>query len=399
MSSRRPSRELAKQILFFADDKTISARQEVAVPTVLAWATQGAGGDDEMRLRALLEDSSAEFFAFDRRAKWRSAWRLWQQLRKKRPSLAIMEGTGIGGGLPLLGARLWHGVPYVISSGDAVAPFVAARHPWLLPIFALYERLLCRYAAGFIGWTPYLTGRALSFGVRRAMTAPGWAPFTLHPDDAAHHRQRIRRMLGIDDEVLVVGIVGSLAWNARVRYCYGAELAHALKRIERTDLAALIVGDGNGRKYLEDIAGGRLNRTIFLTGRVTRQAVPEYLAAMDVASLPQSIDSVGNFRYSTKLSEYLAAGLPIVTGQLPLSYDLASQWLWRLPGESPWDEEYIAALVTLFSGLSRAEIAAKRAALPLYLPDFDRQRQMASVTEFIADILRRERKKRKIEKH
>ena len=43
----------------------------------------------------------------------------------------------------------------------------------------------------------------------------------------------------------------------------------------------------------------------------------EFLAAFDLASLPQSVDRVGSFRYSTKLSEYLAAGLPIVTSQIP----------------------------------------------------------------------------------
>ena len=50
--------------------------------------------------------------------------------------------------------------------------------------------------------------------------------------------------------------------------------------------------------------------------------MPNHLAAFDLASLPQSVDGVGSFRYTTKLSEYLAAGLPIVTGQIPAAYDL-----------------------------------------------------------------------------
>ena len=43
--------------------------------------------------------------------------------------------------------------------------------------FAMYERMLCRFSAGFIGWTSYLVGRAISFGAPRGMTAasgPGW---------------------------------------------------------------------------------------------------------------------------------------------------------------------------------------------------------------------------------
>jgi hypothetical protein len=52
---------------------------------------------------------------------------------------------------------------------------------------------------------------------------------------------------------------------------------------------------------------------------VARDAVPDYLAAFDVASLPQSCDQIGAFRYTTKLPEYLAAKLPIVTGELPVA--------------------------------------------------------------------------------
>ena len=52
------------------------------------------------------------------------------------------------------------------------------------------------------------------------------------------------------------------------------------------------------------------------------EEVVDYLAAFDLASLPQSVDRVGSFRYSTKLCEYLAVGLPIITGQIPAAYDL-----------------------------------------------------------------------------
>ena len=61
---------------------------------------------------------------------------------------------------------------------------------------------------------------------------------------------------------------------------------------------------------------------------------------MDVASLPQSVDGVGSFRYTTKLSEYLAARLPVVTGEIPLAFDLDDGWMWRLPGDAPWEERY-----------------------------------------------------------
>jgi len=138
---------------------------------ILGFATQGAGGNEEDRLRALLENFTAEVFPFDRRAKARTFFEILRLLLGGRFTLAVTEGTGVAGGLAVLIARIVRGVPYVVSSGDAVAPYLTARLPWLRPLFGLYERLLYRSAAGFIGWTPYLTGRALDLGVPRAMTA------------------------------------------------------------------------------------------------------------------------------------------------------------------------------------------------------------------------------------
>ncbi|HEV3257742.1 MAG TPA: glycosyltransferase [Gemmataceae bacterium] len=356
--------------------------------SILGLATQGTGGDDEARLRGLLAQVPTTLFPFDRAAKRRSFFRLLGNILRHRPDLVVMEGTGLSGGLALLLGWLMARVPYVIISGDAVGPFVAGRFPVLGPLFALYERLLCRCSAGYIGWTPYLAGRALSFGAPRAMTAAGWAPFPYSPERLAAGRARVRAALGIPPDALVFGIVGSLAWTRRVRYCYGHELIQALARLDRPEVRVLIVGDGSGRAHLERAAGDRLGRTIFLTGRVPRDQVPDHLAAMDVASLPQSVDRVGSFRYTTKLSEYVAAGLPVVTGQIPLAYDLGDDWLWRLPGEAPWDPTYIRALSELMLRLQPAELKARQAAVPRQLTQFDRDCQVNRVTAFVTDLLR-----------
>ena len=367
--------------------KTQGALPRTSHPSILAFATQGAGGDDEARLLTLLDNFDPIVFAFDRKGKWWSFRALVKALLKCRPHLVVMEGTGIAGGLAILLARLVAGIPYVVSSGDAVGPFVGRHRPLLGPLFGLYERLLCRLSAGYIGWTPYLAGRALTFGAPRVMSAPGWAPCSTSANQFADSRVRIRKELGIAPEDLVFGIVGSLAWTRRVRYCYGLELVRALGRTKRRDLKVIIVGDGDGRPHLEQAAGKELGVRVFLTGRVPREQVPEYLSAMDVASLPQSVDQVGSFRYTTKLSEYLAAGLPVVTGQIPLAYDLGDDWLWRLPGNAPWDERYLQALANLMEHVSSSELTAKQEAVPDHLPEFDRSRQVDRVTAFLMDLL------------
>ena len=134
---------------------------------VLAFSTLGHGSNDEARIRDLLRDVGCEPFLFDRARKLRMFRRLLLEMGRIRPDLVVMEGTGLAGGAALILARAVFGQRYLVSSGDAVGPWVGTRSRLLGPVFGLYERVLCRLAAGFIGWTPYLVGRALTFGTPR----------------------------------------------------------------------------------------------------------------------------------------------------------------------------------------------------------------------------------------
>lgn len=354
---------------------------------ILGFATQGAGGNEEQRLRGLLSRLPTEIFRFERRDKLGCFWRILRRLRGRRYKLAVMEGSGTAGGLALLLGRWLYGSRYVVSSGDAIAPFLAARWPWTAPIFEFYERLLYRNCSGFIGWTPYLVGRALTMGARRAVTAGGWAEYRYTPQRLAQSRAAIRSELGIPLDAIVFGIVGSLRWSRRVSYCYGLELVRAALEAAAPQARVLVVGDGDGRARLRDLAGEQLGRTIFLPGRVEYSRVPDYLAAMDVGSLPQSVDAVGSFRYTTKVSEYFSLRLPYVTNRIPAGYDLDYGGLWRLPGDSPWDARFVASLAGLMRELTREAVEKKRAAIPACLPEFCRNRQIDRVTQFLQDIL------------
>jgi hypothetical protein len=216
------------------------------------------------------------------------------------------------------------------------------------------------------------------------MTAPGWAPFRASRDV----RGEVRRRLGISEDALVFGIVGSLDWNPRVGYCYGWELVRAVSGAQRRSVVALVVGDGSGLEHLREAASG-LNGQVVFTGRVPRDEVPDYLGAMDVGSLPQSVDGVGAFRYTTKVSEYAEAELPFVTGEIPLAYDLDAGGLWRLPGDAPWDAAYIAALTRLMDRLTPDEVGEKRAAVRRWRELFDLETQRTHVSAFVSSVARR----------
>ena len=352
---------------------------------ILACATQGTGSDDETRLRALVSTLNPTFLSFNKREKRQSAFRLLRAIQSRQFNLLVLEGTGFAAGIAaIIGRKVW-GVPYVVSSGDAVAPFLSLRHPIGKPFYVWYEQSLYSNASGFIGWTPYLVGRALTYGVTRAMTVPGWASYVIDKPALERARRATRERLGIPSDSVVFGLVGSLNWSHRFSYCYGAELVRAARLTDGKTIV-VVIGDGTGLDKLRELAGDALGKTIFLPGRISRDQVPAHLAAIDVGCIPQSVDRVGTFRYTTKLSEYKAAGLPYVSNQIPMTYDLDDGSVWRLPGNSPWDPIFLGALAKLMKDMTHEVIRTKMSKVT-NLAQFDKEAQLARTTAFLLDIL------------
>lgn len=354
---------------------------------ILFFSTKGFGSNEDDRMKTLLSRLDAQHFHFDPssvKAKCRSFLGILSSLRKERPDVVVMEGSGLAGGAALLVARMLYRVPFVVSSGDAVAPFLSARLPLLTPAFSIYEKCLYRFSNGFIGWTPYLVGRALTMGAPRAMTAEHWNFFSRSPEQLAQARAKIRTRYNIPADAIVIGIVGSLAWNERYQYCYGMELVKAAKRTDRKNLFYVIAGDGEGLGHLKKEAQGMTN--VLFTGRVPLDEVPDVLACFDIGSLPQSLDRVGSFRYTTKISEYKAAALPIITCKVPMAYDLDGGWFWRLSGKNPWGEEFISALSGFLATLTTEEILRKKNSLNNDLKGFDREAQISRVSDFLTEL-------------
>lgn len=109
---------------------------------------------------------------------------------------------------------------------------------------------------------------------------------------------------------------------------------------------------------------------------------------MDVASLPQSVDAVGAFRYTTKISEYKEANLPIVTSRIPAAYDLDLENCWRLPGLSPWDPVFVDALADVMAKTSIGDIERfRKTTLDTRDRTFCKDTQVLRVTKFLEELL------------
>ena len=351
---------------------------------ILYFATQGETHLDFERLRYLLEPLGAEPYAFDHGSRLRSAAGLIKAVRARRPRLVVMEGTGIAGGIALLAIDALLGIPFVLSSGDAVGPYLGLHSRVAGLLGGLYERLLCRRCAGYVGWTPYLVGRAITFGAPRAMSAPGWT----RERAAGDAREAVRARLGISPDALVVGLVGSLNWRARVGYVYGAELIRALAAVGRRDLVVCIVGDGPGLARLRELAGTDLGTRVLLPGRVAPHEVPDYLAAFDVASLPQSVDGVGSFRYFDQTERVPRSGTSDPHRREPGRLRSRRGLPLEAARARSWSAVYIGALAQLLDALSSDEIARRReAALHRQADPFDMLAQQRRMGAFVDDLL------------
>jgi hypothetical protein len=357
---------------------------------VISLATQGAGSNDHERLEGLLERVPHEDASPPAKGSASLMVRLaktFGRVKGRCPETIVMEGSGLAGGLAVLAANLLYGRGYVVSLGDAIGPWIRGEAKWAWPFFSAYERLLLGRSLGVVGWSPYLVGRALTFGAPRGITVPGWATEGLEGDRRMAARKEVRNQFQIPQDAVVIGIVGSLQWNTRYGYCYGYEIVAALGRVRRTDVYGLIVGDGSGLGRLKREVAAADTKNVRFVGEVERVEVPRYLAAMDIGSLPQSVDGVGSFRYSTKLAEYVASDLPIVTGLIPAGYDLDFGNLWRMNGESPWSRTYCDALVQFLSDISHEEIRKRKSHVAEIAPVFDRVTQQRRFEKFLYDIV------------
>ena len=325
--------------------------------------TAGKGGQDEIRAHRLAATLPADITHFDvdrTISRLASSHLIWNLLKSTKWNLVYQEGSSIASGVSLIRAALSWGQPFVVSCGDPIGGFMhVTKGPILGYTFDLYEHLLYRTCAGFVGWTPYLTGRALTWGAKRAATVEGAVDTSIFYPYAEAERGVLKQKFGLNPSHLVCGVVGSLKWTPRQAYVYGLELVEMLKLVKRLDISVLIVGDGDGRVLLEKRIPDHLKSRIIFTGRLPQAEVVAALNAMDIGFITQTLDQLGNYRLTTKLPEYLACGLPVAMSPIPGFYDYVSKAGWSLAAFHPASAEFQQSCANWLDNLSWSEVQAK----------------------------------------
>jgi glycosyltransferase involved in cell wall biosynthesis len=161
-----------------------------------------------------------------------------------------------------------------------------------------------------------------------------------------------------------------------------------LSYLTRRDVSVLIVGDGSGRSVLEERIPDDRRSDVVLTGRVPHGQVTRALHAMDIGFITQTLDGLGSYRLTTKLPEYLAAGLPVAMSPIPGFYDYVGAAGWPLPPLHPASTAFHQQCAQWLDALPYGEVrqAACRAH-PIAAQRFDYAIIAARFAAFVHDLL------------
>ncbi|MBD3882925.1 glycosyltransferase [Phormidium tenue FACHB-886] len=359
---------------------------------VLCINTGGKGDLHGLRMRRLARRLHADvtYYDLDRSvSRLTSAKAVWKLINSDRWDLIYQESTGIASGINLIRAARQRQQPFIVSSGDPIGGFFHDTKGYLWgQSFEIYERLLYQSCAGYIGWTPYLTGAALKLGAKRAATVEGGVDLSIFYPYTDAKRLEIRAKLGIPADHLVCGVVGSLIWVHPKSYCYGYELVEMIKRIKRQDVSVLIVGDGDGRSRLEAAIPEALRSRVVFTGRIPEAEVVDAINVMNIGFVTQFPGKLGCFRLTTKLPEYLGCGVPVAMSPIPGFYDYAASAGWALPPQHPSSPEFLDRCAEWVDQLSWSEVEQKsEQALQVARRFFDYEVVGAKFCNFVHELL------------
>jgi glycosyltransferase involved in cell wall biosynthesis len=307
-----------------------------------------------------------------------------RQVLWRPPQVLVVIDIGDDTTVAAVIARL-RGIPTIVDTGDVVFELERSRGTRSSLALALVwagEQGAIRAASHVV-----VRGREHLHHIGpKATFAPDVAPANARPVEG----KRVREQWGL--EGFVVGLVGSMNRAPRLGLVYGWDIVEALALVDAS-VQALLVGDGPGRRDLEDRARklGVLERCRF-TGAVDPDDSPECIGAMDVAVSTQTNDLVGAVRTTGKLPLYLACGCPVLASDVGEAKRLLGPLGWTIPYNGVVDSHYPQRLADAVEELRAdpAEVERRRSeALDLHQREYDATKIRCRIRALIDDLLLR----------
>jgi glycosyltransferase involved in cell wall biosynthesis len=237
------------------------------------------------------------------------AWFRIRSALRPPPAAALYERYAyfhVAGALAAAAAK----VPLILEVNYTVdTSLVRARSRLLRPLGRAAEQFVLRRASLVVPVSTVLRDSLVKSGVPadRVMTVPNAAdPERFNPSVSG---EPVRARFGLGG-ARVIGFSGTFApWHGVGR------LIDAITSLlpEHPQAAALLIGDGPERLALEArVRQEGLSDRIRFVGRVGHDQLPDYIAAFDVAVMPDS----NEYGSPMKIYEYMAMGKPVVAPRL-----------------------------------------------------------------------------------
>ncbi len=292
---------------------------DLMIPRTALLIHGGPQSVEAIRARGLTQGLPAERLLFLYRegtrqetlARWEEAIAEWQ------PDLLYLLNTAMPGCALALKLNWLKGQPYLLDTGDVIYEMAqsAGTTPWWkIPALGLIEELTQARAAGIIVRGSKHRDHLVQSGFTQVhLIRDGCSPA---PSPAPAEVSELKKKLRLNAP-LIVGLMGSLTFSPALQICYGWDLVEALSQLPEDQVQCVIIGDGNGRAWLEEKAKslGVWSR-IHFCGRIPYEQVPLYLRVLDVALSTQTNNLAGQVRTTGKLPEYMAAGCYILASRV-----------------------------------------------------------------------------------
>lgn len=242
-------------------------------------------------------------------------------LTLNRQHIVFATSTPLTVAIPGLLGRMRHRCPMVFEVRDLWPEFAVAygalRNPVLIMICKILERIAYWASHSIISISPYMSDRLVQYGVpkKKIHTIPIGTDIKLYlPEQDGKH---FRKIHGLENKFICM-YVGAISLVNRMDRML--EVAAFLKN--NTNIEFVFIGGGKSVEALQLRIVEESLLNVKILPPVSRDQVPEVLAAADLALLSGEQHEHTKAIFPNKLFDYLASGTPVLTNFESVSADL-----------------------------------------------------------------------------